>query len=445
MNARKTLSIRDINILFVMLTVLFSIGVLVGNHFLRKQYLDALNSQETMLACTDAANALQSESDELTLFVNSFIDEPTKKSLDDYYKIIDDKLREREIERAKSYNVDCSALEEALEWSNELAERETHAFSLIAAADGAFSGDAPIQVREYKLTEGEEAMSGAEKLSLAYGLIRGSEYNEFKRRIYSCISAFENVVLSAARDTLTEETHDVSVYIRMLRWLSLVCSALSIVLALVLYKTVTLVLERDVRAVAKSEHISPSGVRELRFFADVFNEYVELHKSEQAELKRQAELDPLTGIANRGALESFVRGRLAEGGVGALVFVDVDNFKMINDTFGHDAGDAALKLLAGRLKKGFMHKDFVGRIGGDEFAVWLDGVTEQKADFVAGKISELCTDTLLWCGDTIRLRVSAGVSFCCAGDSYDDALKRADIALYKVKRRGKNGCGFYHE
>ena len=99
-----------------------------------------------MMACNDAANTLQSESDELTVCINNYVDGAAEESMRQYYTIIDNKLREKEIEKAEKYNVNCTALREALKLSDELAERETHAFKLVSMANETLE-TAPIQVK----------------------------------------------------------------------------------------------------------------------------------------------------------------------------------------------------------------------------------------------------------------------------------------------------------
>ena len=147
-----------------------------------------------LITCNDAANLFQRESDELTFCVNRYISDQSDNSLSEYFNIIDNQLREKEIEKAKKYNIDCSSLEDALQLSDELSQRETHAFKLITLANNTISS-APHQVRDYVLPEGEEILPRDKKIELAKKLIESKEYNSFKRNIYNKIDEFEYKIL----------------------------------------------------------------------------------------------------------------------------------------------------------------------------------------------------------------------------------------------------------
>ncbi len=120
--------------------------------------------------------------------------------------------------------------------------------------------------------------------------------------------------------------------------------------------------------------------------------------------------------------------------------LDLDNFKLINDTYGHLKGDDALRKLAKILKTTFRRQDLVGRLGGDEFAVFVKGVTDKE--FLNQKMEEMYE----------KLKQIEGVSLACsAGISliedknfvYSEALGNADVALYESKNKGKNQYGYF--
>jgi diguanylate cyclase (GGDEF)-like protein len=157
-----------------------------------------------------------------------------------------------------------------------------------------------------------------------------------------------------------------------------------------------------------------------------------------------ARTDPLTGLLNRrGFFEEVTRriARLARGGQPAcLIYVDLDNFKLVNDTYGHEAGDAALVALCRTLRESSRPGDVVARLGGDEFALWLDGIGDETAARRAVAIGEACRPLAGLSGNPARpLGVSLGLAV------YDPArpetpealLARADAAMYRVKQHGK--------
>ncbi|HXO19658.1 MAG TPA: diguanylate cyclase [Thermoanaerobaculia bacterium] len=164
----------------------------------------------------------------------------------------------------------------------------------------------------------------------------------------------------------------------------------------------------------------------------------------QDALRVQATHDHLTGLWNRPMiLDQLGREvhRCARGG-GALtvVLADLDHFKLINDTYGHDAGDAVLKQAAERMRSELRDCDFLGRYGGEEFLLVLPGCDAAAATQVAGRVrARLAAEPL--CAGKLRLAVSVslGVATTSAPAAEPDALiKAADCALYRAKARGRN-------
>ena len=168
------------------------------------------------------------------------------------------------------------------------------------------------------------------------------------------------------------------------------------------------------------------------------------HEAIQRELARQARTDPLTGLLNRRAFMEEAGRRLdrldREGLPGTLVFIDLDRLKPLNDRLGHEAGDAALVLTAGLLRRTFRPSDLVARLGGDEFALWLDGSDELTAAERAERLRTGLPAELahLTAGDPRGMTSSIGIA-CRPGGSTEELealIQRADEAMYEVKRAG---------
>ncbi|HEX5203276.1 putative bifunctional diguanylate cyclase/phosphodiesterase [Paractinoplanes rhizophilus] len=162
---------------------------------------------------------------------------------------------------------------------------------------------------------------------------------------------------------------------------------------------------------------------------------------QRAQLARQAFRDPLTGLGNRALFMDHARDALADADdtMTAVIMLDLDGFKGINDTYGHAAGDQLLRVVAERLNASVRTNDTVSRLGGDEFVVLLPRLTDdQIADTVAERILH---DLLqpLEAGDVVlTIRASAGIAFTRgAGSDVDALLREADAALYQAKDDGK--------
>lgn len=162
------------------------------------------------------------------------------------------------------------------------------------------------------------------------------------------------------------------------------------------------------------------------------------------QLEKVATTDELTSMLNRrgfydaftGELDRCSRG-LVNGGL--LVLIDLDNFKMINDTYGHLAGDAALRLVGRTLKNEIRAMDCAARLGGDEFVLLLSHTTKRDAAARAQNIGwKLNNLSLAWYGEEIPVRASLGLKDFGAGDKADMIFNAADAGLYEQKEARKN-------
>jgi len=133
-------------------------------------------------------------------------------------------------------------------------------------------------------------------------------------------------------------------------------------------------------------------------------------------------------------LERLVDRAKRYGEASALLYVDLDGLKMINDTFGHRAGDEALIQVAGMLAKGVRHSDVVARIGGDEFGILLESSDENDAHDTATRlVDQICSCEFLHDGEALPLSVAIGVGMIDALDTPDSVMERADEAMYQRK------------
>jgi diguanylate cyclase (GGDEF)-like protein len=159
------------------------------------------------------------------------------------------------------------------------------------------------------------------------------------------------------------------------------------------------------------------------------------------ELERRAFTDGLTGLANRSLLlqmlDQVLRGAERSKAPTALLFIDVDNFKAVNDTHGHVVGDAVLVEVARRLRSAVRPTDLVARVGGDEFVVLAPEVDEADAQEVARRVLALCSAPLTVGGLTMEVSVSIGVAIEDPGAEPQRALAKADTAMYAAKAAGR--------
>ncbi|MCY1208663.1 PAS domain S-box protein [compost metagenome] len=177
-------------------------------------------------------------------------------------------------------------------------------------------------------------------------------------------------------------------------------------------------------------------------------------KDAQAQIQHLAYHDPLTNLPNRALLTDRLTQQIAllqrHKMRGALLFLDLDHFKHINDSLGHPLGDAVLKMVTARLEASVRLEDTVARLGGDEFVVLLTGLEGKRSEVtyqvreIADKLRKLLAEPMLVEGHRLQVTPSIGIALIPDhGASPADLLKRADIALYRAKDSGRNAIQIF--
>jgi diguanylate cyclase (GGDEF)-like protein/PAS domain S-box-containing protein len=172
-------------------------------------------------------------------------------------------------------------------------------------------------------------------------------------------------------------------------------------------------------------------------------------KRAEAAMSFQAYHDPLTGLPNRALFADRLKLSMAQASrqdqVFAIMYVDLDGFKAINDSLGHGIGDELLKELASRLRRALRETDTLARVGGDEFNLLLPQVGDRKdAAQIAQKLLDMMKRPFCLGGQTFRLTMSVGIAFYPGdGETIEQLVKNADDAMYAVKARGKSAFGFF--
>ncbi len=178
----------------------------------------------------------------------------------------------------------------------------------------------------------------------------------------------------------------------------------------------------------------------VRTYTDITN-----HRRSEQLARHMAEHDSLTGLSNRSMFRSRLKTALAGGGPVALLWLDLDRFKAINDTLGHPAGDQLLREVARRVRAELRHDEVAARLGGDEFAIIIEG--DDVADEIR-PLAERLVDSIrrpyLVAGEVAECGVSIGVAIGPEhGREIDDLIKAADTALYRAKDEGRNTVRIY--
>jgi diguanylate cyclase (GGDEF)-like protein len=185
-------------------------------------------------------------------------------------------------------------------------------------------------------------------------------------------------------------------------------------------------------------------VRQLVTFVENARLVDQLRQRED-QLRHQASHDELTQLANRALFSERVDAALGAGSADplAVLLVDLDDFKTVNDTLGHDTGDALLATVAGRIRQCVGPDDTVARLGGDEFAVLLRPPCDDGVDAAAERILGSVAEPAIVNGYHLLVQASIGIAVARPGDDPGTLLRNADIAMYTAKERGKGRSAHY--
>lgn len=187
---------------------------------------------------------------------------------------------------------------------------------------------------------------------------------------------------------------------------------------------------------------------EVQYFVGVQNDITQIRQYQEA-LEHQANYDTLTGLVNRNLLkerikQAFINGR-RHNWVFTVAFIDIDNFKRVNDSLGHSAGDELIKMVGQRLQMCVRDGDTVARVGGDEFVLLLNSQTEEESSHgIMQRIREEISRPFIIRDKELTITCSIGLaSFPKDGDNSETLLANADSAMYRVKASGRNSFRFY--
>jgi diguanylate cyclase len=175
---------------------------------------------------------------------------------------------------------------------------------------------------------------------------------------------------------------------------------------------------------------------------------ISAQKEAEMRVRELADFDPLTGLPNRRLLRDRSTQLLAaaerDGSEMALIFIDLDHFKRVNDSLGHSIGDELLCAVAQRLATVVRKVDTLARLGGDEFIIALPGVHASGAAEVACRLLDVCAPTFSVAGHDLTITPSLGISlYPVDGTDFETLLRNADAAMYKAKEAGRNAFRFY--
>ena len=441
----KGFKVRTLNIVMILMSCTLYIALLVVTFHASQNYDAMVAATNLYIDCQENAALVSNGSDYLTEQMHLFVINLDPEYAKNYFAEVNvtrrrdqalEHLEDRAGPRAERF------LQTALELSNQLMEQETYAMRLAAEGGGLQLSTLPEEIQSAGLSEVHRNLSPEQKLDAAREMVFGPEYQAKKQLISSNVNYFLSDVLQSTQtdqETSAENLHHAM-------WLERVCFSLLFAQNVLIFLMIIFLIIKPLRVyvncIRKGKLIEITGAYEFKYLALTYNDIYEVNAANEHLLRYQAEHDPLTGLMNRGAFDHIKEVLKFKTQPIAMLLIDVDKFKQINDGYGHEVGDKVLKKVARLLGDSFRSTDFPARVGGDEFSVILTDVDKKQQSQIEQKI-ETINDALFHPTDGLpQVSLSVGGVFSPKGYT-DEMYHNADAALYQVKENGRRSCRFY--
>lgn len=320
---------------------------------------------------------------------------------------------------------------------------EYYSMRLVAESYGKSEESLPEEIRDVQLSTEDKALSAQDKRTKAQDIVCDTAYQSVRNEITDNVTECMNSLIRLTRNRQGRASTIFSDMCLKLEISIVVLVAMMLVICMLVRKLVVQPLVSYNESIKLGEIFPVIGAAELQNLAETYNKVYQENQETQKIIRHQAEHDSMTDILNRGVFEKILN--IYENGEPnfALILVDVDTFKSVNDTHGHAMGDKILKKVSKLLKDAFRSIDYVCRIGGDEFAIIMVEMTSDLQYTISDKIKAVNEELAMAEDGVPAVSLSVGVAFADRENPGESIFKDADKALYRVKENGRNGCDFY--
>lgn len=442
----KGIDIQLLNIFFIVLTATVFCFILIISNTVNVRFHAVEDAIGKFIICEQSSELIKESSNYLTDQARLFVITHKTDYVLAYLEEINTTKRQQkalsDLEKVCSEkDLALQRLKIAMDQGQSLINMELYAIRL---AYEVMDLQIPEQIKAIQIRSIDAAVSSQKLQETAVNNLFGEGYLIYKTRINeNCRLTIESIEQQIA-DELNLNADELGSNINRLRLLFLALLIVNIVLFISFAYLIIRPLEKFKSAIENDEKLNVIGSLECKHLAESYNEIYELKAQNEKSLLKKAEYDALTGILNRRAFDQICHTSSEKKQPVALLLIDMDNFKYINDNYGHAGGDTALKELARILTETFRTDDYIARIGGDEFAAILPNCAKEAANTIKQKILSV-NEKLVNIKDNIKpVSVSVGAAFSAQGFS-ETLFKNADRALYIVKEKGKRGCEIFDD
>lgn len=441
------IKIRSVSNWSIIVTSILAILCIIMSVAGFRQYNILHSATQDYISCENAAHQLQEGSDILTKQVRLAASTGDSKYINAYFEEANvSRSREKALKTLKSLDINAktvNALQEALSASLSLMQTEYYSMRLVEESTANDFSTWPEELQTVTLSKEDSALSSQDKLYKAQQLVFGPDYENAK----DIISNDVTTSISSLTEEINNRQNHASMIFTRTFLLIIICvivfAAMMLFVCLLMRFWIVHPLLTFHENIKNDDTLSIGGANELQILAQTYNKIYAENEERQKLIKHQAEHDPLTDLLNRGSYDRIFNLYKNDKKDFALILIDVDTFKTVNDTYGHAVGDIILKKVARLLTTTFRTIDYVCRIGGDEFAIIMVEMTSDLSYTITEKITEVNRQLSLAEENIPAVSLSVGVAFTDRKNPGKSQFTDADSALYYTKEHGKKGCNFY--
>ena len=442
------ISVRKFNLLMAILSLVLFCLLTYYTYNISSMYQQTVTQSQTL--STYEANTTNLEKDKiyLTQQVRLYVQNTDPVYMHNYFEGIDDNLEvKKELEKLNSNDVakDIEAIvEDVVSIADSLTEKELYAMRLITVAKGTDNSEIADEVLSVKLSEEDAALSPQKMIEKARDTVFGEKYQELYSRFGTQIDKILNTVTLKLKEQQQITDRKIKFKMKYQQIIIVLLMLQTVVTYLIFLFFVMRPLNKHVQSIKKNQKFQVIGSEELRHLALSYNKLYKNNAADRDELLSRAEKDPLTGLMNQRGYDALKQKLATYNGPLAVVVIDIDMFKHINDEFGHETGDRVIKKIARCIRHSFHPEDYVIRSGGDEFIVIMLDIKRSESNILERRISQINKRLVLPTDDLPPTSVSVGAAF--SEDGFKEELfQQADQAMYHVKHNGRCGLHIYND
>jgi len=442
-NLKEGVSLRKIHNWLIVIVVLLSCLLIYTTYRVTSSFMHVKNASEENIALGNAVHGLMDASDYLTEMVQRFAVTGDSRFMDQYYfEAFASKRREQalaELKKNQNATEVLEHLQEAMRHSVKLMDREYYAMRLVIEAKGLKKF--PDMLKGVTLSSEDAALSPEAKMQRATNMVLGEDYYVEKNRIRTEVQKSVRLVEKMTEKVQTEAMVSYQIELNLAR-AGIVLNIMAILF--VVWLTSSLGINPILKAVDQIKSDSPiqeNGANEFRYLAKAYNNLYSVYKKSIEHLNFKASHDELTGAYNRAGFDLLLSG--LDMNTTYVLSFDVDDFKTVNDTYGHDVGDKVLQKVVQVLKGSFRSDDYVCRLGGDEFVVFMVHTNELQRKLIKAKMEQISQELANTDDGLPQVSVSVGIVHGSQATDAETLLKMGDAAMYESKKHGKNTFTFY--